>query len=258
MVRFALVYIMAFALIFGIGLRYADADIVGAWLLDGDGKDSSGNGNDGVVTGGPEWEAGKFGQAMVAVPSKYIDFPPPTSDPMALDDAFTVMAWLKPNQWIGGWQTAFSMQAGSSGAEIYGIYFGNAGGTEILLWTTGTSITTGAGGLDLGVWTHGAVTYDGANLVLYKNGEKATEKAFAGPLDNKDGKGRFVINGNYNSLDGGLGEFCSATIDEVLIFDEALPQDRIKMYMEQGFEGSSPVEPAGKLTKTWGELKAIE
>jgi hypothetical protein len=252
---------VALVLSFSIGLKYADADIIGAWLLDEDGTDSSGNSNDGVVTGDPEWEDGKFGQAMVAVPNKYVDFPPPTSDPMTLDDEFTVMAWLKPNQWIGGWQAAFSMQAGSSGAEIYGIYFGNAGGTEILLWTTGTSITTGAGGIDLGVWTHGAVTYDGANLVLCKNGEKVTEKAFAGPLDNKDGKGRFVINGNYNSLNGGLAEFCDSLIDEVLIFDEALSQTEIADYMNNGFEavsGTTAVDASGKLATTWGKLRVTQ
>jgi len=251
-------FAVVIGLFFSVGSRIADADVVGAWLLDEDGTDSSGNGNDGVVTGDPEWEEGMFGQAMVAVPDKYIDFPPPASEPMVLDDEFTVMAWFKANQWIGGWQTVFSMQAGGTGAETYGIYFGSSGGTEILLWTTGTNITTGAGGLDLGVWTHGAVTYDGSKLVLYKNGELVTEVAFAGPLDNKDGTGRFVINGNYNSLNGGLAEFCSATIDEVIIFDEAISQDSIKNHMNNGFEDASLVEPAGKLTSTWAEVKTSE
>ena len=89
-------------------------------------------------------------------------------------------------------------------------------------------------------------------------GEKNTEKAFAGPLDNKDGKGRFVINGNYNSLDGGLAEWCSATIDEVLIFDEVLSQEQIKSYMENGFKAGSPVEPSGKLASTWAQVKTSE
>jgi len=258
MLRSIFTFGLAFLLIAGF-VTCADAGIIGAWLLDGNGMDSSGNGNDGVVVGDPAWVAGKFGQAMEAVPDKYIDFPPPTSAPMMVDSAFTVMAWFNPNQWIGGWQTVFSMQAGGTGAETYGIYFGNSGGTEILLWTTGTNITTGAGGLDPGIWTHGAVTYDGSKLVLYKNGEQAAEKDFAGPVDNKDGTGRFVINGNYNSLDGGLSEFCDSLIDEVLIFDETLSQDEIKDYMGNGFQavaGTAAVEPAAKLTTTWGELKA--
>lgn len=257
MVRFVWAYILAFTLIFGIGLRYADADIVGAWLLDEDGTDSSGNGNDGVVIGDPEWAEGRFGQAMVAVPDKYIDFPPPTSEPMMVEGEFTVMAWFKSNQSIGGWETVFSMQAGGTGQETYGIYFGDSG-TEIRLWTTGTSITTGAGALDLGVWTHAAVTYDGSKLVLYKNGEQAVEQNFAGPVNNMDRTGRFVINGNYNSLNGGLSEFCDAIIDEVLVFDEVLSQEQIKSYMEDGFKVDSSVEPSDKLASTWAEVKASE
>ena len=250
-----LFFLLVAGLSFGIASEYANAKVIGAWLLDGDGTDSSGNGNDGVVTGDPEWEEGIFGQAMVALPNKYIDFPPPTSEPMMLDNEFTVMAWFRANAWIGGWQAVFSMQAGSGGGEIYGIYFGESGGTEIFVWTTGTNITTGAGSLDLSVWTHGAVTYDGSTLMLYKNGDKVIEKPFAGPLNNGDRKGRFVINGNYNSLDGGLAEWCSAAIDEVLIFDKALSQGQITAYMEDGFEGIVPVEPSGKLTTIWGEVK---
>ena len=104
------------------------------------------------------------------------------------------------------------------------------------------------------------MTYDGSKLVLYKNGEQAAEKNFAGPVDNKDGKGRFAINGNYNSLDGGLSEFCDSLIDEVIIFDEALSQTEIKDYMDNGFEavaGTTAVDASGKLTTTWGEIRAI-
>ena len=177
---------------------------------------------------------------------------------IAASKEFTTMAWFKANAWIGGWQTVFSMQAGGTNGETYGIYFGNAGGTEILVWTTGTSVTTGPGAVDLGVWTHGAVTYDGSKFVIYKNGELAVEKDFGGPVDNKGGGGRFVINGNYNSQDGGLSEWCSATIDEVIIFDTALSLDEIKPYMENGFEAVSPVEPSGKLASTWAQVKTSE
>ena len=260
MLRSIFTFSLAFLLIAGLSLTCADAGIVGAWLLDGNGADSSGNGNDGVAVGDPGWAAGQFGQALEAVPDKYIDFPPPSSEPMMVEN-FSIMAWVHPNQWIGGWQTAFSMQAGGGGGETYGIYFGNQGGTEILLWTTGTNISTGAGGLDLGVWTHTAVTYDGSKLVLYKNGELFTEKDFAGPIDNKDGTGRFVINGNYNSLDGGLSEFCDALVDEVLVFDEALSEAEIQNYANNGFEAvtnpSTAVDSSDKLTTTWGEIRAI-
>ena len=262
-----LAVLLILGLFFSIGSRSADAKIVGAWLLDeGSGdtaRDSSGNGVDGVLTGSPEWVNGKFGKALKFDPSKYVDFPPPLSEKMILEKTFTCMAWMNPHKWESGWNCAFSMQAGSTGGETYGIYFGNQGGTEILCWTriagSGKSVTSGQGALDLGNWTHGAITYDGSKLIAYKNGEKAGETAVSGDLDNGDGKGRFVINGNYNSLNGGLGEWCSATIDEVLIFDEALTADEIKDYMENGFDavmgGSTAVEPPSKLATTWAGLK---
>ena len=44
------------------------ASVVGVWLFnDGTGdtaKDSSGNGNDGILTNGPVWVEGKFGKAL--------------------------------------------------------------------------------------------------------------------------------------------------------------------------------------------------
>ena len=168
------------------------------------------------------------------------------------------MAWLFPTQWDAGWNGCFSMQAGSTGGEIYGIYF-NQGGGDIIFWTriagSAKSVSIGQGSVKLNEWVHAAVTYDGSKLVLYKNGEKAGETALSGDLDNADGKGRFVINGNYNSLDGGLSEWCFAIIDEVLVFDEALTQAQIKAYMEKGFKGVAPVDPASKLTGTWAEIK---
>ena len=267
MVRSILVWsfglLLMVGLSFGLSSERAGAKVIGAWLFDegsGDSaKDSSGNGVDGVLIGDPEWVDGKFGKALKFDPNKYVDFPPPLSEKMILEGDFTCMAWMNPHKWESGWNCAFSMQAGSTGGEIYGIYFGNQGGTEILCWTriggVAKSATSGQRTLELGKWTHGAITYDGSKLVVYKNGEKAGESPLAGNLDNADRKGRFVINGNYNSLDGGLGEWCSATIDELLIFDTALTQDEVKAYMERGFKSGASVESSGKLATRWSELK---
>ena len=38
--------------------------LVGAWLFDGNAKDSSGNSNDGKLENGPTFVAGKIGQAL--------------------------------------------------------------------------------------------------------------------------------------------------------------------------------------------------
>ena len=268
MVRSCMIHGLAFLLMLGLCFsvvsRCADAKAIGAWLFDeGEGdtaKDSSGNGVDGVLVGGPEWVDGMFGKALKVVPNKYVDFPPPLSEKMILDKTFTCMAWMKATKWEGSWNGVFSMQAGSSNGETYGIYFGDGGGTEILCWTKlvgqgGKSVTSGKGAANLDEWVHGAITYDGSKLIVYKNGEKAGETETSGDMDNGDRLGRFVINGNYNSLDGGLSEWCSATVDEVLVFEEALTEAQVKAYMDKGFSGVVAVEPLEKLTTTWGQLK---
>ncbi|MDA1191446.1 MAG: LamG domain-containing protein [Candidatus Poribacteria bacterium] len=236
----------------------ARADVVGAWLLDDDATDASGNGFDGVVVGNVPWVDGKHGQGGNFTPSNYIDFPQ-KPNALNLTRDFTVMVWAMPNQFIGGWNGIFSMQAGVTGRETYGIYYGNNGGGEFILWTSiggaSKSVTTGKGGVAVKELAHCAVSYDGAALKLYKNGEFVAETAVQGDLENSAG-GRFVINGNYNTADGGLSEFSDCMIDEVLVYDEALSQDEIRNLMENGFEGTRAVEPGGKATSTWGSLKA--
>jgi len=256
-------FVVVIGLFFSVG---AYADVVGAWLFDeGSGEvaaDSSGRGVDGVVVGGPEWVDGKFGTALNCVTNKYVDFPQPMSEMLIIDRDFTCMAWVEPHEWLGSWNTVFSMQAGSTNGETYGIYFGNNGGAQIMIWTriagSGISATSGQGTLDLNVWTHCAITYDGSSMIVYKNGEQAGEAAISGDLDNADGKGRFAINGNYNSLDGTLQEWCSSTIDEVLVFDNVLTPEEIQEYMNNGFSAGQAVEPSAKLSTTWGELKASQ
>jgi hypothetical protein len=269
MMRSVLVCSLAFLLIFGlslsIGSKNAEAKVIGAWLFDeGSGevaKDSSGRDVDGVLVGSPEWVEGRFGSALKLEPNKYVDFPPPLSEKMILERDFTCMAWMNPHKWEGSWNGVFSMQAGSSNGETYGIYFSNNGGTQIQCWTKingqAIDVNSGQGAVALNGWTHGTITYDGSVLIAYKNAEKVGETETSGDLDNGDRKGRFVINGNYNSLDGGLAEWCSSTVDEVLVFDTALSANEIRRYMENGFLAGTAVEPSDKLATAWGSIKIL-
>ena len=261
------VLIWGFAVVIGlslsVGYRIADAGVVGAWLFDeGSGdvaKDSSGNGIDGVLTGGPEWVAGKFGSALKFEDNKYVDFPPPTPEPLIIDQDITFMAWVNPTEFrTSNWNIVFSMQRGSSNGESYSMAIGRNGAPGVIMLFVNADANARVDSPDtiqIGEWVHIAGTYDGSSLVLYKNGDPVSEVAVTGKLNHEDRKGRFVINGNYNSLDGGLKEWVRATIDEVLLFDEVLSEDKIKAYMEQGFDAVIAVDAKDKLTTTWGELK---
>ena len=260
---YGMVIILMVGLSFVIGLKCAEAEVIGAWLFDeGSGNtaaDSSGRGVDGVIVGEPEWVAGQFGEALKLEPEKYVDFPPPLSAMMVLERDFSCMAWVYANEWISSYQGVMSMQAGSSNGETYGFYF-DKGGERITIYINlvggGQNLKTDLGTVELATWIHVALTYDGSQLTIYLNGEVAAQKDMSGDQDIKDGLGRFVINGNYNALDGNLSEWVSVTVDEVLVFDNAVPQNEIQGYMNNGFAPSAAVEPAEKLTTTWGELKA--
>ena len=265
MMRTTLICALTLTLALGIVLRHADAKVIGAWLFDeGKGdttKDSSGNDIDGVLVGGPVWVEGKFGKALNCTDNKYIDFPPPTPEPLMIKKEVTFMAWVKPDQFRSAWNVVFSMQRGSSNGEAYALTLGNSSSPGLIMAFINADANVRVddlGKLQIGEWVHIAGVYDGSKLALYKNGEQVSEVAVTGNLNHEDRKGRFVINGNYNSLDGGLAEWVRATIDEVLIFDEVLTGDEIRAYMEKGFANVAAVDGADKLTTTWGELKASQ
>ena len=71
------------------------------------------------------------------------------------------------------------------------------------------------------------------------------------PLDADDGP---VFIGRDTCCDGRFGD---AVIDEVAIFSVALSEGEIQMMMEKGLSALllTPVEPEGKLSTTWANVK---
>lgn len=259
---YSLVSLLVFCLFFSS--KPADAKLIAAWLFD-DGAfdkaiDASENGSDGVLVGGPEWVEGKFGKALKVDENKYVDFPPPTPEILLLKRDVSWMAWVKPEKFRNAWNVVFSMQRGSSNGEVYALSLGGSGNMGHLIIFVNTVLgnfsAIDAAVLETDKWVHAAGTYDGKKAILYKNGEPVAETAVTGDLNHEDRKGRFVINGNYNSLNGGLAEWIIGIIDEVLIFDTALSATELKNYMQKGLNvAGAAIEPKGKLAQTWGDIK---
>ena len=225
----------------------AQAGIVGAWLFDeGSGtvvNDASGNGLTGTIGGSPQWLAegeSVFGSALRFEDGDYVDFGPPTPAALLVEEDISFMVWCKPHEIVSHWQVVFSMQRGSSGGEAYAMTYGsNDDQLRIILNTAseGDIQIIDPDPFTLDEWIHAAATYDGRTAILYRNGEPVAQDSTStsGPFDHGDGNGRFAINGNYNSLNGGLGEYTISTLDEVLIFDEVLSQEQIQGVMELGY-----------------------
>jgi len=101
-----LFFLVSFVLVLGVAGN-ASAELVAHWTFDeGSGDiayDSSGNGNDGTLNGGPVWVVGKIGGALefdgaddfVSVPDKpYITF--------SSSDSYTLATWVYVPEVPGG------------------------------------------------------------------------------------------------------------------------------------------------------------
>jgi hypothetical protein len=223
------------------------ATVTAAWLFDEGGgntiNDASGNGSTGTVVGQVEWVGGRFGSALTFEDGEYVDVGPPTPDILKVRQEITIMVWSRPHEVLAHWQVLFSMQRGGSGGEAYAMTYGNNDDQLQAIFNTagGNGNVQDPEPFVLNEWIHAAATYDGDKVVLYRNGRPVAENAatFSGALNHEDGTGRFAINGNYNSLNGGLREHASCTIDEVLIFDAVLTAEQIQDLMDLGFVGGS-------------------
>ena len=93
--------------------------------------------------------------------------------------------------------------------------------------------------------------FDGVTLTLYLDGEKLTSAGGAEVFYDEH-----VV--RIGAQPNPIWSWFDGFIDEVAYFNEALQQEDIQFIMNDGLEtvaGMTSVEPSGKLTRTWGELK---
>ena len=228
--------------------------IVGAWLFDETGgkvaKDSSDNGNDGDLVGGAKWVKGKFGNA-IELNGKDAWVTVPEIGPL---DDFTLMKWFNSTGRVGLWRCFFNRDGWAPGFVHYQFRPDNK--MEMAIHSNNpvrhpgwpnSDFTAGKDILDK--WFHLAVAYSSTKefVRVYFDGELDAEGKW-GPLPGEFGPGRI------GSWDGGGREW-EGMFDEMLLFDVALEEEDIQMLMEEGLEATLAVEPAGKLTTNWGDIK---
>jgi hypothetical protein len=219
----------------------ADPDLVVYLSMDeGQGDlvaDISGNGHDGEIVGDAQWIDGKYGRAIELVTAEAeIQIP----DDPALDQlqAMTVEIWVRQDthqatgliQKGGDWPDISYLLQPWSDQQIY---FG--------VQETASRAITKPGDYPLEEWYHLAGTYDGETLAVYINGE---EKASApAPVDQMPDTTQPLQVGNR----------LMGAIDEFVMYSRALTEAEI----EKDVSGVvMPVERKGKLTITWGLLRA--
>ena len=223
----------------------AEDGLVAYWPFDeGKGKeamDVTGNGHDGELVDSPKWVEGKFGTALefdgagsrVGVAD---------DDALDLEKNVTLMAWFNPSEAV----TSRRMMVKNN--SIFVIFdFGNAGSVDFLVKPNNTFAESKTTDWKIGEWYHFAGTFDGKTLRVYINGKLEGEAANNVPIASSDLELWIGSDDNGRPTDHFPGK-----IDEVRLYDRTLSEADIQKVMET----PQDVEARGKLTTTWGKLKA--
>ncbi len=251
--------------------------LIGHWALEGDYKDASGKGNDGVAMGDPAafgWTEGvNKGKAVTIDSAKFVgsfvDIPAPIGAALDTPKA-TAIIWVKLSPRSGDhWQaiserdnfwyieTEAKPAEWKGNAVVYRIYDPNApgdGGSGQVRDNVNVSIENE-------VWYQLAWTYDGAVLKGFVNGKQVLSKDYAGgigptadtPATPPAGKGK-----NYNLSLGTWqqrDDWFYGAIDDFAYFKDALSEAQIKELYDAMLTVSTAVAPQGKLATLWGAVK---
>ena len=259
------------------------ADIVAIWLFDeGEGnktEDASGNpkGLDGSLEGGandsdnlrPKWVDGKFGKALKCEgDGSVINIPNFNKDerlgPDEEDEAggnlpdettITITAWVQRNDKLGSaaQRDLFAHEPGGPWDNRILVHFPwDDGAGEFIMWQYGKPFQgtnwefPGNGG----EMNHYAFTGNGEETVIFQNGEFVHLGAGAKPFV------RTVEHGPWH-IGGRFGSSAQVTVDDIGVFSRVLSDDEIASIMQKGLAiAALGVEPAEKLSTTWGEIKS--
>ena len=201
--------------------------------------DATGNGNVGAITGAAWSNQGRFGNALsfngagnlVTVNSSALD----------LRGALTLEAWVSPTT-IGGWRSVILKE--QVGDLTYALYSdSDTARPRGFVFVGGEVDTAGSSQVAANTWTHLAVTYDLTSLKLYVNGVQVSSRPVSGAVAGSTSPLR--IGGNTV-----WGEYFAGLIDEVRIYNRALPASEIQADMNAPVGNPGTPIPTATLAPT--------
>jgi Concanavalin A-like lectin/glucanases superfamily/Helix-turn-helix domain len=181
-------------------------------------RDASGS-HTGTVTA-PTWVEGKYGKAL-SFNGTSSCLSVPNSLDLQLSGAFTLSAWVKPNN-VTQWAPIFYKEAESF--YSYSLFFGAFEAGHIQGYVADhpweyTEVES-PGKLTAGTWAHVAMTSDGTTLRLYVNGAQVDTSSAKAAMESKQ---PLLIGCAKN-----FGEYFNGTIDNVRVFNRALTASEIE------------------------------
>ena len=211
-------------------------------------EDLSENEHEGEIDS-PTWVDGKFGKALEFGGDGSGTFVTVESTPAMNVDECTFMAWINAEHWDGTRQiVGKSVHGGCGGRVQYGL-FSEGGIFKLRFETEGGRVDITTDLPETGEFVHLAFTNDTKKAKIYVDGDEVADGDTPGKLSANDDPWR-------------IGQDCerenyifAGIIDEVRLWNRALSEEEINTFMEQGVDALA-VEAAGKLSTTWGRLKA--
>ncbi len=183
--------------------------------------DTSGNGNNGTISGATWTTSGKDGNALVFNGANAL-VTINNSTTLQLSAAMTLEAWVNPGVVSNAWRDViykgndnYFLEGGSGNGSVP-VVGGTFGGSDVVL--------NGTGALPANTWTYLAATYDGTTTRLYVNGVQVASQAQTGAIATSTNP--LQIGG-----DSLYGQFFQGTIDEVRIYNVALTAAQIQTDM---------------------------
>ncbi len=207
-------------------------------------KDVSLNEHDGAVEG-PAWtEHGRYGGAYEFKGEDTDCISVPNSEALQLTEELSVEAWVKPE---GSGESEPIIVKETPSSFSYALYLGKTkpGHIEGLVEEAGSesSVTGDPVKVEKNVWSQVDMTFDGAYMRLYVDGEEVDKVKANGP---QFSTGQLSIGCSKE-----FGDSFTGRIDEVRLYDRALSQSEIRERPETGLaECAAPNSRAASEPRT--------
>lgn len=220
-----IVFISTLVLLFSRSV-YAQG-LAGYWSFDDcTATDSSGNNNNGVITGATCVD-GKINKALNFNGNSYLEAP--NSPTLNISSQVTIIAWINVSS-ISSYNRiiAKSHTSNVNPYTMYGLMFDNANHIRLEITTSGTqNAVNGITIIPNNIWTFVAGTYDGSSMKVYVNGNLDNSSSHTGGIDTN------IMPLSIGRSGFGLDYFIG-TIDEVRIYNRSLSDNEIKSIFSEG------------------------
>jgi len=244
---------MVYRIVFGIVIAllvvspyaFAGSGLVLYLPFDGNTKDVSGNGNDGVLKGNEKWIDGKFGKAMEFDGATYVEVADKPNSGFDGVPGLTIELWVKINEHHDNgivvklttagvaWPCSYNLETWSDKLAYFDI------NSDIGKYATSD--------YPLDQWFHLAGVFNGKEDQIYVNGE----------LKNSNPRSEKIVpDGDLPVYIGCVmpGQyFFKGALDDLAIYSKALTQQEISLDMNSL---AAPVESLDKSAITWAEIKS--